>query len=104
MDIQQFVKATLEQIANGVNVSFKDDKNTLKFYLSSKVGFDLAVTTTNESASETSGSGKIGIKVVGINASKAGTKSEKSETVSRVQFSVDTKAAKADSFNFISGC
>ncbi|MBR2659455.1 hypothetical protein IKD60_01710 [Candidatus Saccharibacteria bacterium] len=99
MDIQQFVKATLEQIANGLNVSFKDGKNTLRFCLGSKVDFDLAVTTINENTSEASGGGKISIKVAGINASKAGTKSEKSETVSRVQFSVDTKMAKAGAIN-----
>ena len=107
MELKEFIETALLDIINGVESArskIKDNKNAdicpvtnmhaakahdLRFdhmngVYHQSVDFDIAVTIENE----TSGSGKAGIKVCGIEANLGGDKSSNNTTITRVKFHV----------------
>lgn len=87
MDIEQFVKDVLAQIARSVNqnegdgVSYTVDPNK-------GIDFDLAVVTASGESSAKGMSGGVKIKVVGADASKNITSHESQQVTSRIKFNV----------------
>lgn len=88
MDIKQFIKTTLDEIVEGIKTD-SSCSGKKHFYLdSSGVDFDLAVLVSEQKQKEIKGLAKAEIKVVNLGGDYVNTKTEKSEYVSRVKFTV----------------
>ena len=88
MEIEQFVKTTLNEIAEGTKC-VSSGSGEKHFYLDGDgVEFDLAVSVSEQKQREAKGSAKMGIKVVGVNGDFVDARTGKSEYVSRVKFTV----------------
>jgi Trypsin-co-occurring domain 2 len=106
MDLKDFIKETITDVASAITelqieleqsgviinppVDFKDssvfepDSSSHTFRRIQTIEFDVAVTA----ASETSGGGKGGLKVLSFEAGAEGKHSRQNEQVSRVRFSI----------------
>ena len=88
MEIKQFIKTTLDEIADSINNN-SSNTNQEHFYLDSGgVDFDLAVLVSNRSSKNTKGSAKAGIKVAGIGGEFSNVEEGSSECISRIKFTV----------------
>ena len=91
MNVEDFVRTTLESISKAVNFSFKNGDNERRFRISkSGVEFDLAVSVSQSDKTENENSSGGNIKVLQAQIGSKETNLRNNETVSRIKFTVDT--------------
>lgn len=89
MNVEEFVKNTLQQIVSGAKSASDDHfKFSLDSLTSKGVHFNLAVINTEKEEKGAKGKGGIGIKVVSAEYGKNSSTSASSETISRIEFNV----------------
>ena len=90
MDIEDFVKSTLEQITQAV--SKNDSGGNFKYHVDFKEGiaFDLAVTVSENNKKESGVGGGAKISIVNVNGGKGSSSEQAKETSSRIKFKVNT--------------
>lgn len=88
MDIEEFIKTTLKNIKEGIDGSSSNGGEKHYYLADSGVDFDLAVLVSSEDEKKSGNSIGGKIKVVGASHDSTRSKTEKSEYISRVKFSV----------------
>jgi hypothetical protein len=87
MDIRQFVKEVLSELATAVN---EVDQSKIKFYINPAKGvdFDLAVTTSSNETAAKNRVTDVKIKVVDVGFKKGSTVEASEKITSRIKFNI----------------
>ncbi|MBQ8156727.1 hypothetical protein IJ101_03005 [Candidatus Saccharibacteria bacterium] len=87
MNIEEFVKTTIEQIKANLEITPGGPKSG-DTYIKEPVEFDLAVTVAENNSKEDAIKGGGNIKIASIDSESNNRKESKNEMVSRVRFSI----------------
>lgn len=96
MDIEQFVKEVLTELASAVNAV---DKSKINFQVNGSQGvdFDLAVVTSSSEKTTSDKEGGLKVKVVSAGMKKSGTAEATEQVTSRVKFNITAYERQDDS-------
>ena len=87
MDIEEFIKTTIEQIKASLKISPGGPKSG-DTYIREPVEFDLAVTVTENDSREGKKKGSGNIKIASVGGESMNKTETRNETISRVKFSI----------------